>query len=515
MWEDTFRKVKQTLNNPIKLTGICIYISVYTALVFNIRFFMDVFERVNGGFKGIWIGASMFIIMLALDFCIYYILLFLGRIVGKFIIAMTLLLDALCFYFIINFNITLGPTMIGHVFNTQFSEASSYLSFGMIASSLLGIIPSIWLISQKIDYGKLKGFFVNIGISLAIILGFLAGNRHNVIWIDYCATAPCNKIMPLSYIVNSFRYYRHWKMANQEAVRLPLAEITSDSQDICVLVIGESARRKNFSLYGYDRPTNPLLEKDGVSILNAEAADTYTIEAVKAILSYQPNGKLFEILPNYLERNGIDVIWRSSNWGTPPLNIRKQYTKECLKTRFPEADSEYDGILFNDLKDDILDCGGPKIFIGIHTYTSHGPAYFKNSPQEYKRFFPECQTVEMIEADTSELVNAYDNTILYTDYLLHSVIEMLKSEFPDRRSCVIFISDHGESLGEDGNFMHGIPKDTAPAEQIEIPFIVWTSDSTLKVKDLPDVDQYSIYHSVMNFLGMKSPIYDETKNIFE
>ena len=76
MWEDTFRKVKQTLNNPIKLTGICIYISVYTALVFNIRFFMDVFERVDGGFKGIWIGASMFIIMLALDFCIYYILLF-------------------------------------------------------------------------------------------------------------------------------------------------------------------------------------------------------------------------------------------------------------------------------------------------------------------------------------------------------------------------------------------------------------------------------------------------------
>jgi lipid A ethanolaminephosphotransferase len=118
-------------------------------------------------------------------------------------------------------------------------------------------------------------------------------------------------------------------------------------------------------------------------------------------------------------------------------------------------------------------------------------------------------------ASSSELINAYDNTILYTDYLVHSVIETLKNDFPDRRSCVIFISDHGESLGEGGYYMHGLPKSIAPSCQLNIPFIVWTSDDTIKIKDIKSAGHYNIYHSVLNFLGMESPIYDETRNIFE
>jgi lipid A ethanolaminephosphotransferase len=121
----------------------------------------------------------------------------------------------------------------------------------------------------------------------------------------------------------------------------------------------------------------------------------------------------------------------------------------------------------------------------------------------------------MSQASTSELVNAYDNTVLYTDYLVHSVIQMLKEEFPDRRTCVIFISDHGESLGENGNYMHGIPKSMAPADQLDIPFIIWSSDDSLKVKDIQKAGPYNIYHSVMYFLGLESTIYDESQNIFE
>jgi lipid A ethanolaminephosphotransferase len=136
-------------------------------------------------------------------------------------------------------------------------------------------------------------------------------------------------------------------------------------------------------------------------------------------------------------------------------------------------------------------------------------------PDKYKVFSPECTTVDVATADQSELINSYNNTIVYTDHLIHSVIEMLKNEFPDRRSCVIFISDHGESLGEDGNYMHGVPKSMAPAEQTDIPLIVWTSDDSLKIKDIPEAEHYNIYHSVMKFLGMTSPIYDESKNIFE
>ena len=516
MYKDIFRKFYQTLKTPATLTRVCLVLSAYTLVAFNIPFFAEVFDRISSSLNGAWIAASMFIIMLALNFCIYYLILYLGRIVGKCIIALTFALNAICVYFMTNFHVLIDRTMMGNVFNTEFSEASSFLSWGMIGYLLLlGIAPCIWIFCRKVDYGSAKRFFANFGIALAVILAVLAGNRHNVIWIDYNATILGSKIMPWSYIVNTFRYNSHKQKSNQKEILLPDAQITNDSRDICVLVIGESARSRNFSLYGYEKETNPLLKADSVAVLKAEASDTYTTEAVKAILSYKPTKELYEILPNYLYRNGVDVVWRRSNWGTPPIHIAKNYSKSSLKERFPEADSDYDGILFHGLAQDINESDSTKIFIGIHTYTSHGPSYFANVPQEHKAFFPECRTVEMAEANLEELVNAYDNTVLYTDYLVHSVIEMLKNEFPDRRSCVIFISDHGESLGEDGNYMHGIPKSMAPADQLEIPFIVWTSDNSLKIKDIPMAEHYNIYHSVMKFLGMESPIYDESKNIFE
>ena len=118
----------------------------------------------------------------------------------------------------------------------------------------------------------------------------------------------------------------------------------------------------------------------------------------------------------------------------------------------------------------------------------------------------------MSTSPVGELVNAYDNTVLYTDYLIHSIIEDLKS-LPEWRTSMIFVSDHGESLGENNLYMHGVPISIAPAEQIEIPFIVWTSDGTpLKENDV--LTQHHVFHSVLNFLSVDSPAYDESMNIF-
>ena len=517
MLKDTFRKFVLSLKVPGKLTRICLTLSAYTLFAFNIPFFKEVCSRISDNFNGIWIVASMSVVMLALNFLIYYLLLYLGRSVGKFIIAFTLIANSACLYFMNTFNVLIDKTMMGNVFNTRFSEASSFTSWTVIAYILLlGIIPSIWLFYRKISYGSVKRFFANLGIALAVILATLLGNKHNVLWIDYNAPVIGSKIMPWSYIANSWRYYQSWKQLNQKETPLPDAIFVNDNPDICILIIGESARTENFSLFGYEQSTNPLLENDGVVAIRAKASDTYTTEATKAILSHKPGKQLYEILPNYLERNGVDVIWRTSNWGTPPIHVKKYYRKGELQKRFPDAEEkEFDGILFYGLKDEIMASEGKKVFIGIHTYTSHGPKYFANVPEEYKVFLPECTTVDVAAADQTELINAYNNTIIYTDYLVHSVIEMLQTQFPDRRSCVIFISDHGESLGEDGNYMHGVPKKMAPAEQTDIPMIVWTSDKDLKIKDIQEAEHYNIYHSVMKFLGMESSIYDESKNIFE
>lgn len=499
----------------LKLTTVSIILSIFTVGAFHIPFFSHVLKTIEGGFNGILIFGGLMILMLALDFFFYYLVLYCGRFAGRCILAFSFIADAISLYFINSYEVLITDKMMGNVFNTQYSEASGFFSWSAILYVvLLGILPCIFIFAAKIDYGSFRRFLANIGAGLGIALAVALFNMKNWPWIDRNATELGSMLMPWSYTVNSIRYHNSVKKRNQEEIKLPDVTSSDTSKDLVVLIIGESARRDHFSLYGYERETNPLLAGDGVSILAANAAATYTTAGVKAILDHKPTNKLYEILPNYLYRNGADVVWRSTNWGEPPVHVEKYYKAKKIKEMYPEGDERYDGILLTGLKEDILQGEKDKMLVVLHTNTSHGPTYNKKYPAEFERFTPVCNTVEMSKADQGELINAYDNTILYTDYLIHSVIETLK-QIPDRRSCMIYISDHGESLGEGNLYMHGVPMSMAPKEQVEIPFIVWTSDSSLEIRECEDAGQYHVFHSILHFMGMESPIYDESKNIFE
>lgn len=501
--------------DKIKLTTMCVVLSVFTVLAYHFPFFSLVLKNTEGGLNGTLIFAGLAVLMLALDFFFYYLILYVGRLVGKCILAFTFIADAITLYFINSYEVLITDKMMGNVFNTQFSEASGFFSLSAVMYVVfLGILPCVYIFARKVEYGSFKRFMANIGAGLGIVLAVALGHMKNWPWIDRNSTELGSLLMPWSYTVNTFRYYSAEKKRNAKEILLPDAEIVTDSRDVCILIIGESARRDHFSLYGYERQTNPFTAKDSVTALIADAAATYTTAGVKAILSHEPSNKLYEILPNYMNRAGVDVTWRTSNWGEPPVHIEKYHKVKDLKARYPEADDRYDGILLEGLKEDILASDKAKTLVVIHTNTSHGPTYFKKYPSEFEEFTPVCTTVEMSKADTQELMNAYDNSIIYTDWLIHSVIETLK-EIPDVRSCMMYVSDHGESLGENNLYMHGVPMSMAPAEQVEIPFIVWDSDENTSIKNLEKVGQYHVFHSIMNFLGIESPIYDEEKNIFE
>lgn len=500
---------------PKDIKDISLILSLFTTVAYHIPAFKAVLANTEGGWNAIFIFSSVVILMLAVNYFFYYLLLWTGRIVGKTIIAFTFIANAISLYFINTYEVLITHIMMGNVFNTRFSEASGFISFsGILYVLFLGILPCIFLFASKIDYKKPKHFLKNIGISLLIILFVLLANMRNTLWIDNNSKQLGSLILPWSYTVNSVRHYNKAKKRNQKEIILPDATFTTDSKDVCVLIIGESARRQNFSLYGYERETNPLLAGDSVKTYIANSAATYTTAAVKAILDHKATGKLYEILPNYLYRNGADVIWRSYNWGQPPLHIERYIYHKELAKQYPEADARYDGLLLEGLKEDILSSSHDKLLIVLHCSTSHGPTYSQKYPAEFEVFKPVCQSVEISTADTQELLNAYDNTILYTDYLVHSVIEILK-QVPDRRCCMMFVSDHGESLGEDNLFMHGMPKNIAPKEQFEIPFIVWQNDKNTRMKELEEVEQYYVFHSIMNYFGMESPIFNENMNIFE
>ncbi len=506
-----------TLKNNSKITHFVAILSVLTFLFFHLPFYTFVFNNVDyKSFNGITIIISLIILMLVLNAFVFYLLFSLSRYLGKFLLVLFFIGNAIAVYFINTYSVIIDESMIGNVLNTQYSEASSFFSFKLIAYIVFfGVLPSLYIIKAKIITVPFKKFMVTVSLTLLFVLLLVFANASNWLWIDKNSKTLGGLAMPWSYTVNISLFYTHQAQKNRKEIMLPNATQKDNEKAVVVLVIGESARSENFSLYGYSKNTNPLLSKiPNVYHFAANSVATYTTAGVKGILEHTNSDDLYEILPNYLNRNNVDVVWRTNNWGEPPIHIKNYQNREFLTPNCKGAGCEYDELLLSGLKEQIKACTKNKVLIVLHTSTSHGPTYSKKYPPQFETFKPVCNSVELGKCSHEELINAYDNTIVYTDYILSQVIKDLK-ELKEYKSTMIFVSDHGESLGEKNLYMHGLPLSIAPKEQYEIPFIVWVSEGSKTLKPNTLLSQTNVFHSVMNFLGMESPIYDEKMNIFK
>ncbi len=507
-----------TLKNNFKLIPFVLLISTFNFLFFHIPFFQFVFETIDyKSLNGIFVIASLMVLMLVLNAFVFSLLLTLSQKIGKFLLILFFLINAVAVYFVATYGVIIDESMIGNIFNTNYDESSSYFSFKLIIYLvLLGILPSYIIVKSKIEKIAFKKFSILSGFTLLFALVLVFVNATNWLWIDKNSKKLGGLAMPWSYVVNTSLFYIHEYKKNEKEILLPDAKIKDAEKAIVVLVIGESARRQNFSLYNYDKNTNPLLSlTPDVFHFDANSSATYTTAGVKSILDHKETSDLYEILPNYLYRNDVDVFWRTTNWGEPPVHIKNYQDRAYLQSIANEEDKNYDAVLLSGLKEQILASKKNKILVVLHTSTSHGPSYNTKYPSQFEHFKPVCKSVELSYCSQNELINAYDNTIVYTDYLLHRTIEELK-QLKSYKSTMLFVSDHGESLGEKNLYMHGIPRSIAPKEQYEIPFIVWLpEDSSKKIKKIDLLSQYHVFHSVLNFLHIDSPIYNEEMNIFE
>ncbi|MGV6829510.1 MAG: phosphoethanolamine--lipid A transferase EptA [Flavobacteriales bacterium] len=504
------------LSKKIKLNKYVLFFSFINLILYHIPFYNFVFKNFDiKSSIGILLIISLTIAALFLNALFFYLILYLFRKVGKWLLVLFFIINSIALYFINTYGVIIDESMIGNVLNTNYEESSSFFSLGLLIYILfLGLTPSFLLIKLKYNRPNLKKFFIHVFLSLIILLSIAYINSSNWLWVDKNSKTLGGLVMPWSYTVNLTLYQLHKNKENKKEITLPKAHLKNNETAVVVLVIGESARSANFSLYGYDKNTNPLLSKmNDVHHFKAQSCATYTRAGVKCILDYKETSKLYEILPNYLYNNNVDVIWRTSNWGEPKVHI-KQYQDRAYLKKICKENCTYDQVLLTNLKEQITNSKKNKILVILHTSTSHGPTYSKKYPPEFEKFTPVCNSVELAKCTTEELINAYDNTIVYTDFLLASIINDLK-QLNNYKSSMIFVSDHGESLGETNLYMHGIPKSIAPDEQLDIPFIVWTSDQTKKMKPLEQVSQHFVFHSVLNLLDIESPIYNEKLSIFK
>ena len=513
---------------PISLFAFSCIVSIGTLLLYNIPFFNYVSQNTNESTGGIiFLQASLVIIMLALNFMLTYLSMWLLRIVARILLAIFAIINATAVYFIITYSAIINATTIENVFNTRYSEASGFFSWSLwMFIAVFGVLPALYCLMQPVVIGKAKKLGIYCGCSLAIILLVASLNISQTLWISQHDTELGGLLQPWSYVVNTCRVISSYQDEQAEEIKLPDGTIADHEKAVVVLVIGESARKANFQLYGYQRDTNPLLSKqEGLKVYQATACATYTTAGTKAILEPKDSGDLYELLPNYAFRTGVDVSWRTSNWGEPPIHIDEYLTDTDLSDLYQGKSNDYDDILYYGLRERIESSKKDKVLIILHTSTSHGPKYADKYPKQFEVYKPVAKNIEEGEKNIGMLINAYDNTIRYTDFLLDSLINTLR-EMKDWHSAMIFISDHGESLGENKMFMHGLPMKLAPKVQYEIPFLVWTSDGFRTYKqtsssqeapegELPAVlEQHYVFHSVLNLLSIQSPAYNKDYDIF-
>ncbi len=510
-------------NKNIPFSRFIFIVTIINILFYHFPFFKYIVINTDiYTLSGIQIFLSALTALFVVTFVIFSFVSFFGKKVFKTFLILVFISNSIALYFVLAYNVVLDKSMMGNVFNTRYEEASSYFNINIFIYILIfGVIPSLYV--YKVDLLRSKA----LSLLKNIIVVFLSGvlilyiNSFTWVWLDKNAKILGALSMPWSYTINSIRYKLKQIKKSKKQILLPKGAFKDSEKTAVVLVIGESARAYNFSLYGYDRQTNKLLSKNDIAVLkNSLSASTYTTASVHAILSYLGDtDDDYEVLPNYIHRMGGYVEWRTKNWGEPNLNIDRyiqagELKKDCSKN------CEYDEILLTNLGKKIEKIEKDKILIILHTAGSHGPKYTIKYPENFEIYKPVCKSVNLKQCTQQSLINAYDNTIVYTDYFLNKAINILKSL--NIASVLIYISDHGESLGEYGLYLHGTPYAIAPDFQKKIPFIVWESEKFKKqkgykktyVRYLKEYGHYNIFHSVVGALNLDTPVYDQSKDIF-
>lgn len=427
--------------------------------------------------------------------------------------------NAAALYFLVTYGVVLDKAMMGNVRDTTLAESLELLHPTLaVYLLLLGGVPCLLLARLQLRPTPRPRLVAAAFSILAAAIGWAYLAAGTWLWFDRHAKAVGGRVLPWSYLVNAARdEARRWNP--REPVPLPDASFASDERIVVVLVIGEAARAGNLQLYGYPRATTPLLARAGaVALRNPTACSTYTTASLRCILADVDAGSELagprEPLPAYLQRHGVDVIWRTRNWGQPPMQLRTFERARELRGSCVGDGCGYDEVLLTGLAGRIRASAQPRTFVVLHLMGSHGPAYAERYPPGFERFAPACKSVELSRCRGEELVNAYDNTILYTDHVLSRAIEMLRG-LDGTPSLLIYVSDHGESLGEHGLYLHGTPRAIAPDEQKQVPLILWMSPEFARLRGVdadrlaaqPAHSQRDVFHTVMGAFGMRSAAY--------
>ncbi len=463
--------------------------------------------------------------------------IFCTKYTAKPILIIILSASALAGYFMNNYNIVIDGTMIQNILETDIRESLDLFSFKLVLYLLFaGILPSVFIYNVAIEYKSLKIELLSRlkTITVAILIIFLMVFSFSKFYTSFF-----REHKPLRYSANPITYiysigkYIASNLDKGEIVMTPLGTdakipITDMDRELIIVVLGEAARADRFSLNGYQKKTNPLLEKeDIINFPNMCSCGTTTSVSVPCMFSvFNRNGysskkaKSTQNILDVLSYAGVNILWRDNNSDSKGVALRVTYEDFRYPNNNPICDVECrDEGMLEGLQEYIDSQKQGDILIILHQMGNHGPAYYKRYPKRFEKFRPTCKTNQLEECTKEEINNAYDNAILYTDYFLSKVIKLLKQNTNRFEAVMFYLSDHGESLGEKNVYLHGLPYFMAPEAQKHIAAIMWFGDGfkidkdAIKNNALKEYSHDNFFHTLLGLMEVDTSVYDINMDI--
>lgn len=465
--------------------------------------------------------------------------------------AITLFLLSAAFgaYFMMAYGVVIDKTMMINTLQTDVRETRDLLNWHLLATVLvLAVLPLVLVWRQTVRRaGAGRQLLSNAAtltascllLVLVVFLFFqsIASVMRNYTHVRYLIN-PLNSFYALGAVAAK-------PFQRDESIVLPLGEdaklgasYTAQSKPpLLLLVLGETARSGNFSLNGYARPTNPLLAKEDVaSQRNAWSCGTSTAASLPCMFSnfgreaYDSRPANYEGMLDVLQRAGLAVLWIDNQSGCKGAcdRIPNVNTVALKVPGLCDSGECFDEVMLHGIDERIAALPAERrakgVVVVMHQMGGHGPAYYKRSPQAVKKFLPECTDNALQSCSREGLLNAYDNSIVYTDKLLASSIQWLKAQEARSAPALLYLADHGESLGENNLYLHGMPYGIAPDVQKRVPWITWLSPgfeqrsklTTACLKQQLDapVSHDNYFHSVLGLMNVQTSVYKPALDIY-
>lgn len=488
-------------------------------------------------------GASLVIFLILLAF----IFIFRVRFVLKPAVIILFLLSAVCSYYIDTFKIFIDRNMVENVFVTTPAEAQHLITRNFLLHiALYGGLPSLFVCLVRVSHQR---FLQAAPRNLAAIFGSLAVaalilvtdfGSYSAFYRDYRIEI-LGTLNPIGAIRSTVQYVVR-ESRDRNLVAQPLGTDATQAswakngkkKLLTVVVVGETARAQNFSFFGYERDTNPeLRQRQAIAFANTTSCGTETSVSVPCMFSpftrdeySSTKFKGSENLMDVLKHGGLQVEWLENNTGSKGVADRIPYVElqDSKNLDYCEKGECRDQILVDYLRDHMAELKDNAVIV-IHTMGSHGPSYYLRYPRDRTQFKPECMTGEFSDCARETIINSYDNSILYTDHILSEIIDLLKANEDTVASSMLYMSDHGESLGEDGIYLHAMPYFIAPDYQTHIPFITWISDSFSTQTGLDSTclrtsektaafSHDNLFHTVLGMMGVETSAYQKSLDAF-